>query len=176
MGKEKDSPSVESDGTNDDETLLSRSRRRVLRNVAAVGILGMTGTATITEAANRDSTESVRTIESREPVRITESTDPIRITESEMKTNDMEAQAARIVVEGVADYSNYTVVADGTLTAGSYAEAGDDVNTVDPNTAYGEVQDKNPGNGVDEWGFIDDYYYTVGVTVTVTSGVIDVYY
>ena len=192
MVRESGTRSVESTEENRGETASSLNRRGFLKKAAMTGIVGMTSGAVVTEAVSATetpeewdltaSTGSVQVTKPTKSIRITEDMDPVRINNtiernSAVRTSDVGIAAyGSLQIEGVADYSNYTVNSGGSLHEWYGVESGDDLNTVVYGNAYGEIQDRYPGSGADENGFYDAYIYENSVTVTATSGVIDVYY
>jgi hypothetical protein len=192
MVREDETRSVESTEENQGETAPSRGRRGFMKKAAVASILGMSGAAVgtdvvsateTTEAAHlTEPTGSVNVTKPTKSVRVTEDMEPVRIgsttdSDSDVQTSDVGVAAyGYIEIEGVADYSNYTVDSYGSLSEWYGVEPGDDLNTVAYGDAYGEVQDRYPGSGADEDGFYDAYIYENGVDVTVTSGIVDIYY
>jgi hypothetical protein len=192
MVKEDENRSVESTEENRDETATSRSRRGFLKKAAVAGIIGMSGVTVGTEAVSAtETTKSGHFTEPTGSVNVTKPTKRVQITEdmeqvhigtstdsnSIVRTRDVGVAAyGYLEVEGVADYSNYTLNSGGSLSEWYGVEPGDDLNTVVYGNAYGEIQDRYPGSGADEDGFYDAYIYENYVDVTVTSGIIDVYY
>jgi hypothetical protein len=184
MTPDHDRRRIESTPDHHAETGSSHSRRGFLKQVATTSLLGLSGVAVATEGV--DATQSTAPPETASAMQGTAPTEtataaavpePVRLAAGD-SARFTAYYAGFLWVEGVADYSNYTLeVGDGTdlYEEGGTVEPGDDLNTVSYGTAHGEIQDRRRGSGGDEAGFYDKYSYVNYVDCSVSSGAVDIY-
>lgn len=77
-------------------------------------------------------------------------------------------------MEGYADESDYHLDSPSRLYELRGVERHDEMNKYQVGSAYGEVNDRKQGSGVDEYGFVDSYIYYYEVYCEVTSGAVDI--
>ncbi|RRJ30061.1 hypothetical protein [Halocatena pleomorpha] len=104
----------------------SRSRRGFLRKVGATGFFGMTAMTAVTEAVSATETTDSSVREDR--ARSFPDGERIRVTETSEPTNDLGTQATRnrVTIEGIADFTYYTLYTTGDVYGGDSSGNGVD--------------------------------------------------